>query len=129
MNPTIVIVPHEPSATRRGCADGYIAVRSDHPWYGKSAAFVQSEMLRLKHKSVHGGIVKVGSISSGYLFLKSINLFGFTTDHPNDGPDNWHMDRVYNETLHLWRAARRAWVEQPSKINIKNEDPIPQPTP
>lgn len=137
MHPQIIIDPKCPSLDPskpsgcRGCADGYVAVDSTHPWYGLSAKKVETEMIRLKHKSVHGGVIRRRGTIKG----RRVPFFGFTTDHKGDTPDNWPLTRVIDETLHLWRAARRVASEAAvkklqksvtAKSKIKNEDPIPQ---
>lgn len=90
-----------------GNFNGYIAVTSEHPFYGKDYDEV-NVMLHKKDFYVHGGLT-LASDSSFCPHLPTEHhqfwILGFDTRHASDTAEYWTEERTWEEADKLMQAA------------------------
>lgn len=101
---SFVIKSTFPTYIERGWGNGYVAVDSNHPLYGKHYDDLRCEV-------AHGGLTYSGpseSINRTPEF-EGLWVFGFDTAHYGDNKENCHEGRVreLTEELRKWFEARR----------------------
>lgn len=97
-----------------GAANGYVAVPSDHPFYGKDYTDIDV--------NVHGGLTFSSSGEDVLMYFTEINIirgnidnlkdywvFGFDTCHFKDDLDSWPIERVEEETLNLLKQLEEVY--------------------
>ena len=99
-HPLLIISPLEIAPTinihmRFGCANGYVAVPQDHPWYGAGYGDLPVE--------VHGGLTFADHAT---LFGVPYWMLGFDTWHMDDTPERWPIKQVFGETMRLWKEVK-----------------------
>ncbi len=92
---TIVKSRHNPYSDI-GWGNGYVRIPEGHPYYEKNYDDIPVD--------VHGGLTVSDHIFENGKHFSDGYWVGFDTAHYGDTKERWPMDRVLEETIHLFKA-------------------------
>ena len=84
---------HRWGPTKRGWGNGYVRIVEGHPFYGMNYMDIPV--------SVHGGLTFSEHITNSDNWSDGFWV-GFDTAHSGDNLQKWPVDRVLEETIHLF---------------------------
>ena len=92
----ITIVKSIPTPyTEKGWGNGYVRIPEGHPYYEKTYDDIDVR--------VHGGLTFGDHIFGRDKYFSDGYWVGFDTAHYGDTKESWPMERVFQETIHLFK--------------------------
>lgn len=96
MSPPVVIVPNTWNTfSDTGWGNGYVRIPEGHPYYEKTYDDIPV--------NVHGGLTFGDHVFGKDKYFSDGYWVGFDTSHYGDDRQRWPMDKVLDETIHLFK--------------------------
>lgn len=96
MKPPVVIIPNTRNTfTDTGWGNGYVRIPEGHEYYEKTYDDIPV--------NVHGGLTFGDHVFGKDKYFSDGYWVGFDTAHYGDDRQRWPMDKVLDETIHLFK--------------------------
>ena len=96
MQPPVVIIPNTWNTfSDTGWGNGYVRIPEGHEYYGKNYDDIPV--------NVHGGLTFGDHVFGKDKYFSDGYWVGFDTAHYGDNRHLWPMDKVLDETIHLFK--------------------------